>query len=530
MKALVSGPVAATDASTQGISLRRRGRRTWWSWVWPAQVPILVLSVVYGRTVERTTGNYFSVDTTKFDYLGLVLGTAHPPGYPLYTMLNAVMVRLVPVGSVALRANLLSAVFAVLAAALAVSVLQHLGVSRPLAAGGATALGMVLPFWRYAVVAEVYTLTALFMVAVLACVLRFEATRRRGWLRAAVLVFAFSFAHATSNVLLVPGLLLYLAARRPTWLLRPRELATLLPAGALLALVPYAYLPWRTVNGGSTYLDSKVTDLSSFWGVLTGARFSGKMFGVPLPEVLHLRLPELGAAALEAFGPLLLAGALGLLVLVRSQPPIGLMTLTWVMATVVFVLFYQAFDWLTMLLPAWVLVGLWGVVGLDRTVRALGQRGRWLAVLVAAALPATALVTGYARADRSHVDPQADVDAAIRAVSDHSIIFTADNGTRHLFSYRLLPDSLGARRDVWASRGAGWPSQPDPPTYRIRAYCAPEPGPWVWPPQEQAIAPSVTRGLNTYVYGTRYAQQVRDSGFRLTQVTGKLYRFRCSPG
>jgi hypothetical protein len=109
-------------------------------------VPLLVLSVVYGRTVQRTTGNYFSVDTTKFDYLGLVLGTAHPPGYPLYTMLDAVMVRLVPVGSVALRANLLSAVVAILTCVLAVTVLRHLGVSRPLAAGGATAMGMLLPF------------------------------------------------------------------------------------------------------------------------------------------------------------------------------------------------------------------------------------------------------------------------------------------------------------------------------------------------------------------------------------------------
>jgi hypothetical protein len=79
-----------------------------------------VLSVVYGRTVQRSTGNQFSVDTTKFDYLGLVLGTAHPPGYPLYTMLNAAFVHIVPWGSVALRANLLSAVFAILACLVAV--------------------------------------------------------------------------------------------------------------------------------------------------------------------------------------------------------------------------------------------------------------------------------------------------------------------------------------------------------------------------------------------------------------------------
>ena len=283
-----------------------------------------MLSVVYGRTVQRTTGNYFSVDTTKFDYLGLVLGTAHPPGYPLYTMLDAAMVRLVPAGSVALRANLISAVFAILTCVLAVCVLRQLGVRSVLAAGGATALGMVLPFWGYAVVAEVYSLTTLFIVAVLACILCFEATGRRGWLRAGVLVFALSFSHATSNVLLVPGLLVYLAARRPAWLLRPRELGTLLPVGALLALVPYAYLPWRTAVGGSTYLDTRVTDLSSFWLVVSGARYGGQMFGVPLREVYRQRLPELGSVAVGTFGPLLLAGAVGLLVLVAARPAIGL--------------------------------------------------------------------------------------------------------------------------------------------------------------------------------------------------------------
>jgi len=135
--ALLSRPVDAASPTTLTASPERRGRRSRWSWIWPALVPALVLSVVYGRTLQRSTGNYFSVDTTKFDYLGLVLGTAHPPGYPLYTMLNAVMVRLGPPDAAALLANLLSAVFAVLTCVLLVSVLLHLGVSRPLAAGGA---------------------------------------------------------------------------------------------------------------------------------------------------------------------------------------------------------------------------------------------------------------------------------------------------------------------------------------------------------------------------------------------------------
>jgi hypothetical protein len=510
---------------------REAGRRRdgWWGRLWPALVPLVVLSVVYDRTLQRSTGNYFSVDTTKFDYLGLVLGTAHPPGYPLYTMLNAAVVRLVPEGSVALRANLLSAALAVLTCVLAVAVLRHLGVGRALAAGGATALGLLLPFWRYAVVAEVYTLTTTFLFAVLACVLRYEATGRRGWLRAGVLVFALSFAHATSNVLLVPGLVAYLALRGPTWLLRPRELVRLLPAGALLALAPYAYLPWRTAAGGSTYLDSEVTDLASFWDVITAERFAGQMFGVPTSVVWQERLPQLGEAALAAFGPLLVAAAVGLVVLLWTRPRVGVLLLAWVLVTATFVVWYRVSDWFTLLLPVWVLVALWVVVGLDRAVRVLGRRpGAVLAVLVAVALPVAGLVTGYTQADRRGLDPQVEVDAALAAVEDGSLIFTADNGTRHLFTYRLLPGGLGERRNVWASRGRGSELRSNPDSYRIRTYCAPDAEPWVWSRQERAIAPTVARGLKTYVFGTRYARAVRADGFRLTHVSGKLYRFDCA--
>ena len=277
-----------------------------------------MLAVVYGRTVQRGTGNAFSIDTTKFEFVGLVLGTPHPPGYPLYTMLNALVVRLAPVGSPALLANLLSAVFALLTCVVAVSVLRSLGLSRVLAAGGATALGMLPALWRNAVVAEVYSLSALFLMAVLACVLRHERSRRPGWLRAALLLFAFSFAHAPTSVLLLPGLLLHLLARRPAWLVRPRELATLLPAGALLALVPYAYLPWRTAVAGNTWLETRVHDVHSLKAALTGAQFGNRMFQVPLPAVTAERLPDLGAAALGELGPLLVLAAVGLAVLTRT--------------------------------------------------------------------------------------------------------------------------------------------------------------------------------------------------------------------
>jgi hypothetical protein len=492
---------------------------------WPYLVPLLVLSVVYGRTVQRGTSNHFSVDTAKFDYLGLVLGTAHPPGYPLYTMLNAAFVRIVPWGSVALRANLLSAVFAILACLVAVLIFTKLGIRPVVAAGGACALGLIPQLWHFALVAEVYTLSILFVALVLACLLAYDRTGRPVWLRAGLLIFALSFAHAISQVLLIPGLLLYLAVRRPAWLFRPRELARLLPLGAALALLPYAYLVWRTA-AGAPLLDTRVTDLTSFWEVISGARYSGWMFGVPLHQIVSERLPQLWSDGIGQLGVALLVCAVGLLMLIKQRPLVAAVTGLWLMCTAVFVLGYAIGDWETMLLPLWFLLGIWGVVGIDRCVGGLSSRARWAPVLMAITLPVVALASGYAEADRSSVDPQQDVDAALRAVPDNSIIFTSGNGTRHQFWYRLLPDDVGTSRNVWAALGVN-PRNRSDRVGQILQYCANSSGLWSWSNQEKAVGPGVPPDLKTYVFGSTYAKQVRISGLRVTRYSGQLFQLRC---
>jgi len=494
---------------------------------WPALVPALVLAVVYGRTVQRGTGNAFSIDTTKFEFVGRVLGSPHPPGYPLYTMLNAAFVRVVPVGSTALLANLLSAVFALLTCVLAVSVLRSLGLSRALAAGGATALGMLPSLWRNAVVAEVYSLTALFMMAVLACVLRYERTQRPGWLRAGLLLFALSFAHATSDVLLFPGLLLYVLLRRPPWLLRPRELATLLPTGALLALLPYGYLWWRTAAGGNTWVETQVYDLHSLWGALTGAQFGNRMFMVTLDLVRSDRLPVLADTAAAQFGPLLVLAGAGLVVLALTRPLVAALSLVWVLATAGFVLTYAIDDWLTLLLPVWLVVALWALVGLDRLLAVLGPRAAGARVLVAVVLPVVALLHGFGQADRSGPDPQLAVDAAVAAVPNGSLVFAPTVEARQQFVYRLLLDDLGQRRRVWAAEGPNHSAEPDQAVFFLHEYCAFPQGRWMWPWHEQLAAPSVPRGLRTFVFGEAYAEQVGALGFPAAHVDGQLFSVSC---
>jgi len=68
-------------------------------------------------------------DTPKFQYLGYVLGTAHSPGYPLYTILTHAP-ALVPIGSLAWRINLFSAICGAVTVAFAWGCARELGASR----------------------------------------------------------------------------------------------------------------------------------------------------------------------------------------------------------------------------------------------------------------------------------------------------------------------------------------------------------------------------------------------------------------
>jgi len=96
-------------------------------------------------------------------------GVAHPPGYPLYTLLAHLATR-VPIGSVAFRVHALSGVFAALACACVWLFSMRLSRDRTVAWIASLCLAFSAAFWSQAIVAEVYTLNALlfFILCVLA--------------------------------------------------------------------------------------------------------------------------------------------------------------------------------------------------------------------------------------------------------------------------------------------------------------------------------------------------------------------------
>ncbi|KAM9381289.1 protein O-mannosyl-transferase TMEM260 [Phaethornis superciliosus] len=175
------------------------------------------------------------------------LGVAHPPGYPLFTLLARLAMGLLPVGSPASRVNLLCALVGAAAASLLFYTVFRLSGSY---AGGILAAG-VFSFsrltWQWSITAEVFSLNNLFVGLLMALTVHFEEASTAKERSKISKLGAFCCGLSLCNQ---HTIVLYLACIVPwvlTQLFRKTELSLghFLKLGLcfLAGLLPYLYLP-----------------------------------------------------------------------------------------------------------------------------------------------------------------------------------------------------------------------------------------------------------------------------------------------
>ncbi|MEA3459838.1 MAG: DUF2723 domain-containing protein, partial [Chloroflexota bacterium] len=161
---------------------------------------------LYFHTLAPTV---LPADSGEFQLVSRLLGIAHPPGYPLYTMLGKLF-TLVPIGDAAYRLNLMSALFAALTLALVCRIVS-LATGSPF--GGlvaAIALGAAPTFWAQATTANIRSLTALFAALSLFALVSYARTRRSVCLTLFGLAFGLGITHHGSLAFLALPFLAFL--------------------------------------------------------------------------------------------------------------------------------------------------------------------------------------------------------------------------------------------------------------------------------------------------------------------------------
>ena len=215
-------------------------------------------------------GTPYTLDSPMLQAAVAVLGVGHPTGYPTYTMLTHLFTYL-PVGDVAYRVNLASAAYGV--AAVAAIYAAGLLLSRRVvaAAAGALAFGFSEAFWSQAVIAEVYTLNALFVALVLLSLLLWRERREDRILLAAGFLAGLSLTHHLSSGLLVPAGLVFVAL--VDWGVFSRGRLLLAGFGTFtLGLLPLLYLPVRA-SMGAPLNEADPSTPGRFLNLVTGGSF-----------------------------------------------------------------------------------------------------------------------------------------------------------------------------------------------------------------------------------------------------------------
>ncbi len=174
-------------------------------------------------------------------------GIAHPPGYPLFTLLCSGTSK-IPYLDPVLSGNLLSAIFAVLAACLVFHIVWS--ITRELTAAYVAALGLGASagFWSQAIIIEVYSLNVFLFALLVLLALRYVETSRTAILYWGAFVYGLALSNHWPLILLAtPGLLVILwqaksdllgvLSRSRTWFY--------LFVALLLGLAPYLSIPLK---------------------------------------------------------------------------------------------------------------------------------------------------------------------------------------------------------------------------------------------------------------------------------------------
>lgn len=299
-------------------------------------------------------------------------------GHPLWVILVHPFTRL-PVGDVAYRANLATALIAALALALAYLVMRELGASAWGSALGAAALAVSHTFWTYAVMPKSYSLNILILMGAILLLTTDDGQRTtaRYWGRSIFLSGLLLGLGLLSHPLLLtalPGALVYLWLKKPKGG-RGRALAGFL-GGFVPGLAPFLAL---TIGGGATQSTATV-----------GANFISQFIRLLLtPSLWPTALWTFAACLAYQFLFTLLPGILGLRELWRhNREALVLLGLIY-LGDVAFVWAWlpitphlnEYIQNLHFYLPSYVLFALWAAFGFDALLAQVRQHAHRGAVL-----------------------------------------------------------------------------------------------------------------------------------------------------
>ncbi|MCB0166142.1 MAG: DUF2723 domain-containing protein [Anaerolineae bacterium] len=414
---------------------------------------------IYLQTLAPTiTWQHNGADSGDFATAVAVGGVPHPPGYPTYITLGTIF-QSIPIGDVAYRLNLLSAVSAALTVALTSLIIYRVllihnnegsGPKAILIWGcaltGALTLAFAPLFWSLAVVAEVYTLNTVFIAILWYGALCLSSTNERWLLPLLSLTFGLGLGNHLTLVLILPGLP-FLITVKWRWSLVITSLAAFCAGIAVYGVLVLRATALPPVNWGGA------TTWSNFIWLVSADLYRNYLFSLPL-AMIPTRLISLGqVVTLPLMGWGVPVSLMGIQFTAQKNRRLvyGLLLPGLIMA--VYAVFYNTTDSLVYLLPVLMIFALflgWGLYHFGMHIPTLlsfqlSQAGFILGALVL--IPLLSLTLNFSGQDLSDDYEALDYGQEnLHLVQPNAIIITTDD--YRTFGLWYVRYALAVRPDV----------------------------------------------------------------------------------
>lgn len=211
-------------------------------------------------------------DAGEFQVVAAEWGVAHPPGYPLYTLLAGFTAHLVPLGTMAWRVNLFSALVGAATVSVVASMVQRETGKYWAGLLAGLTLAVSTTFWMTSTQASIRPMSAFFTALMAEAVLAYRtgSTRQQ---RAALIRFGIAAGLGVTH----HGSLLFIGLALGIFVvnLKNRKQWPLLFGAALVGVLPWLYLVIRA-DGFLAPINLDTWD--GFWNHVLARGFASDMF------------------------------------------------------------------------------------------------------------------------------------------------------------------------------------------------------------------------------------------------------------
>ncbi|XP_040268705.1 transmembrane protein 260 isoform X2 [Bufo bufo] len=138
---------------------------------------LVVFTCVFAVYIKTLHPSLPGGDSGELITAAYELGVAHPPGYPLFTLLAKLVMVLLPIGSIAYRVNLLCSFCGAVAASLLFRTTVRLSGSYTAGILAAGLYSFSRLTWQWSIAAEVFSLNNLFVVMLMGLTVEFHKAK-----------------------------------------------------------------------------------------------------------------------------------------------------------------------------------------------------------------------------------------------------------------------------------------------------------------------------------------------------------------